>query len=397
MLRFPVTTELSDDIFFFHRPLPPEDADLIDNIEASISELLFAEETLADVIYRFAENDDGLLIAVAREKALRQIPLPVNSLRYRIPTAIAVWLGAKAHLQPSVPAFLYATHAGHAYLLRADALRVRNVYRFESGLNDDVSVRNFLSAIDTLLAEYKPGDARPMLYSSAPLPEKVSNELRSRSIGNTAPAIDPLKPPFDRAVLDQWDFRLPSETAAQEQNRMKSRLVQVCLAGIGAVAALWLLLFSASLLLAGAEDRAALTWQKLHGSLKEISYLQKQTRSNIAEIMLCQRLSEKRTSRAAVLEQAAAARPSQVKLEELRISGRKKVIEKHAGTAAPAVNEVLTLKGYSDDGNRITEWMELLLKSGMYASVNLVSMEKKDGRYRFIIECALPAQQQESP
>jgi chemotaxis protein histidine kinase CheA len=51
------------------------------------------------------------------------------------------------------------------------------------------------------------------------------------------------------------------------------------------------------------ERTAMAAWQKMQGSLHEISYCRKQTLQYIAEIMLCQKVAEKRTDRATVLSQ----------------------------------------------------------------------------------------------
>jgi Tfp pilus assembly protein PilN len=387
MLRFPVKVEPSDDVLFIHRPLPPENADLILYIEEQITELLFAEETLSDVIYRFAENDDELLIAVARKKNFETRPIPANCTCYRIPAAIDIWLKVKTVLPPDVPALVFATHVDHAYLLYADALRVRRVYQFDRS-GDGASVeRELLSAIERLKEKFPAGDVAWKLYSQEKYSDTFHHELRARSIEWVPTRLSP-QPAVDKETLEQWDFRLASETGAQELNRRKLRMVQASLITAGIVAVLWTLLFGADRFLSAAEQRSAVKWQKLHSSLKEISYLQKQTRQCIAEIILCQKLSENRTNRALLLDRIAATRPGPVKLEGLRISEQKKRVDKKSAAVAP--EEVVLLKGYSGDGNRITEWMELLLKSGCFSSVNLAAMEKKNNEYHFYIECGLP-------
>jgi hypothetical protein len=66
----------SEDIRFFHRPLPARGADLILHVEDQIAELLSGEESLDDVLYRFMETDDGVLIAVARKDARTETGFP---------------------------------------------------------------------------------------------------------------------------------------------------------------------------------------------------------------------------------------------------------------------------------------------------------------------------------
>jgi hypothetical protein len=109
----------------------------------------------------------------------------------------------------------------------------------------------------------------------------------------------------------------------------------------------------------------------------------------MAEIKLCKKLAEKRTDRASLLTAVAATRPPTVLLVQLQISERRK----RAGTKEKSAlhpEELLILRGFCGDSRGITAWMERLLSSGAFSSVNLVSMEKKDGLYRFQVGCDLP-------
>jgi Tfp pilus assembly protein PilN len=103
--------------------------------------------------------------------------------------------------------------------------------------------------------------------------------------------------------------------------------------------------------------------------------------------MLCKTLSEKRTKRALVLETLASTRPQELTLEQIRIGERRKRLEKDAGTTES--EDAVFLKGYSDNGDRITEWMDLLVKSKAFSGVTMVSLEKKAGAYHFQIECTI--------
>jgi Tfp pilus assembly protein PilN len=385
MARCRYKAETSDDILFFHRRLPAGTADPILYIEDQIEELLFTEETLADVVYRYAESGDEVLIALAHAKTLERTPLPAGKNCYRIPAAIDLWLRAKATLEADRLSLLLGKHGENVYLLCADALRVHRVYTLADG---GTLERDALLAIDKIREKYPAGGFPMTLFAQEPVSESLTNELRSRSV--ECRALSPAAQlPDEKAALDEWDFRLPAEVAAQEQNRLKIRLVKSGIATIGAVAAAWLLLFGAGAILDGVEKRSSARWQGLHGSLHEISYLQKRTGQCIVEIMLCRKLSEKRTNRAALLQKISSTRPEQVNLEQLQIGARKKRYEK--GDATPASNDAVVLKGYGSDGGGITEWMAQLQKGDMFSSVNLLSMEKKDGAYRFTIECTLAA------
>ena len=376
-----IKTALSDDVLFFHRPLPSETADLLLYIEDQIAELLFSEETLSDVLYRFSESGDEVLIALARVKTLERSALPPKSTCYRIPAAIDIWLRAKAVLKPGRLSLLFGRHGENAYLLCADALAVRRVYKFAAGETGD---RDVVLAIDKVREKYPPGEFPMSFLSRETVSDVLTRELRTRSI-ESVPMPSAAQLPSETALLEQWDFRLAAEADAQEQSRQKFRVLQAGLVSLAAVAAAWVLLFGAGAFLERLEERYAVRWQRLHGSLREIGYLQKQTGQCICEIMLCRKLSEKRTNLAFLLQQISATRPEQAKLEQLQIGERKKRFDKGSGSVAS--DEVIVLKGYCADGNRITEWMEQLQKNGAFASVNLSAMEKKAGAFHFMIEC----------
>ena len=72
----------------------------------------------------------------------------------------------------------------------------------------------------------------------------------------------------------------------------------------------------------------------------------------------------------------------------LRIGERKKRFVK--GAPAVVAEETLLIEGFSGDPKGITAWMDALLKSGAFASINLLSMERKGASYRYQIECGLP-------
>jgi Tfp pilus assembly protein PilN len=383
MARARGNVEPSDDIMFFHRPLPSGSADALLYIEDQIEELLFSEETLSDVIYHFVENGDEALIAVARVKVLERKPLAQKAVWYRIPSAIELWLKAKASLPPGRLSLLLAAHGESAYLICADALQVRRVYKFAPGENLD---RDVVVAIDKIREKYQPGEFPLTLYSQKAISDLLRRELRNRSI-EAAPLPAGTLSPGENDLIEQWDFRLPGEVTAQQQNRQKFLILRAGIVSIVLVAAAWALLFGVSALLERLEQRSTVRWQGLRGSLREIGYLQKQTGQCISEIMLCQKLSEKRTNRALILQQISTTRPEQVTLEQLQIGERKKRFDK--GAAVVTSEDLVVLKGYGSDGNRVTAWMELLQKGGVFSSVNLASMEKKGGSYHFTIECML--------
>ena len=385
MLRTPFIAELFDDVLFFNRPLPPENADFILYIEEQITELLFSDETLSDVVYRFAENPHELLIAVARKKVLTQKPLctgpagPAGRLCYRIPAAIDIWLKARHALKPDRPSFVYAVQGDSRYLLLADAQNLYRVFRIKNSVDTGTEMA---AIIDRVREKYFPDNAKAVLFSREPLPEAFKAGLREQQV-EVMPIEFTKQASIDVSVAEQWDFRLQSEIDAQELSRQKGRVVRAGAITAAGIAVAWLLLFACAGILESMEQRSARKWAALSPSLKEFTYLQKQTRGLITEIKLCRKLSERRTSRAAVLETVAATRPADVFLDELRIDTRKTLQEKTEG--------MLTLKGFSVDDKGMTGWMEQLLKSRIFLSVNLVSMEKKGAVYRFQIECALSA------
>ncbi len=379
MLRSPFIAELFDDVLFFNRPFPPEDSDFILYIEEQISELLFAEETLSDIVYRFTENPQELLIAVARKKTLAQKPLPAGRLCYRIPAAVDIYLKARHALKPETPSFVYAIQGNSRYLILADARNLCRVFRLKNSAGPGPEMAPI---IDSVREKYFPENAKAVLFSREPLPESLKAGLRERPV-EVMPIEFPKQAAADATVAGQWDFRLQSEIDAQELNRWKNRVVRAGAITAAGIAIVYLLLFCCAGILDSMEQRSARKWAALSPSLKEITYLQKQTRDLINEIKLCRKLSERRTARAAVLETVAATRPAEVFLDELRIDARKPLREKTDG--------MLTLKGFSVDDKGMTGWMEQLLKSKIFLSVNLVSMEKKGAVYRFQIECALSA------
>jgi hypothetical protein len=383
MARARTTVETSDDILFINRPLPPENSDLFLYIEDQITELLLPDETLADTIYRFGETGGDIVIAVARKKAIAQKPLAArgNSVRCRIPSAIDLWAGVKGTLPADQPSLLSGTYGDHAYLVYADARQVRRVFQFRAREDHD---RDLLLAVIKLQQLYPQRGVTLKMHSREKLSEPVLTELRRRSI---SVADLPGKGYIDAATIEQWDFRLDSEMHEQDLLRAKRRTLSAALISIAAVAALWLLLAGVRVLLERSEQRSLAKWQGIRGSLKEIAYLQKQIRLSITEIMLCKTLSEKRTGRAGILEKIAATRPSELKLEQITIGERRKRMEK-GGTAVQGEDAVV-LKGYSASGTLITEWMDLLLKSKAFSGVTMVSMDKKEGMYRFQIECTI--------
>lgn len=195
---------------------------------------------------------------------------------------------------------------------------------------------------------------------------------------------------MDRSVAEAWDFRLPMEASAQELHLWKSRTVKSGIFAAAGIALLWLLLYGGNAALERVEERTAGKWTALRSSLREIGYLQKETRNLIAEINLCRALADQRTNRAAVLQTLATSRPREVLLETVRIGEKKKRFVK--GKASATAGEQLRLEGLSRDPRGITSWMDALQKSGAFASVNLLTMERKGADYRYQIECDLPAQ-----
>ena len=379
MLRTPFTTELFDDVLFFHRPLPPENADYILYIEEQIAELLFSEETLSDVVYRFGENPRELLIAVARKKTLTQNPLPSGRLCYRVPVAIDIWLKARHALKPDRPSFVHAVRGSDRYLLIADAKNLCRVFRLK---NSAGSGTEMATIIDRAREKYFPENAKAVLFSQEPLPEALKNE---RSV-EVVPITYSQEAINDKSAAEQWDFRLDSEIESQELIYRKNRVVRAGAITAAGIAAVYLLLVGGAALADYMEQRSAKKWGALSSSLKEITYLQKETHDLITEITLCQKLSEKRTDRATVLQCVAATRPAEVFLDELRIGEiRKGRVDK--SQTPTAAGDVLMLRGFSVDGKGMTGWMEQLMKSKLFSAVNLLSMEKKGAVYHFQIEC----------
>ena len=382
LLKSKIAMVPSDDILFFRRPLPPENTDLILYVEDQVAELLFAEEALSDVMYRFTEAGNGLLIAVARKKILQQQPLAATAASFRVPSAAAVWMRGRSSLPPDRKSLLFAQSPGRAWLLLADQRSLLNVVQLNKG---PALERDLLQALDSLHDELTPSPA--VMLCGEPVSEHLKKELRDRSI-ECAPLPAAAETPA-REVLDEWDFRLPEEAAAQQLQRQKLRVVQASALTAAGMAALWLVLAGCNKLLGHIEQRQMHAWQALRPSLKEITYLQKTTRDLMTEITLCRKLTEKRTRRASVLQAIAATRPPQVMLGKLLVGERKKRFDKTAGDAVS--EDRVTILGSSEDSKGITAWMEQLLKNGTFLSVNLVSMEKEGGRYRFQIECELPA------
>ena len=382
MLRTPFTAELFDEVLFFHRPLPPEDADFIQYIEEQISELLFSDEKLSDVVYRFGENPSELLIAVARKKTLTKKPLPAGRLCYRIPVVIDIWLKARHVLKPEPPSFVYAVRGSDRYLLCADA---RNLYRVLRLKNSAGSGQEMTAFIGRVREKYFPENAKAVLLSQEPFPEALKNGLSERSV-EVVPVTFSHEAISDKAIFEQWDFRQDLEIESQEMIYRKNQVVRACAITAAGIATLWLLLAGGAALAGTMEERAMKKWGALSSSLKEITYLQKETHDLITEITMCRKLSEKRTERATVLQCVAATRPAEVFLDELRI-GEVRKARADKNQPAPAAGDVLMLKGYSIDGKGMTGWMEQLMKSKLFSAVNLLSMEKKGAVYHFQIEC----------
>jgi Tfp pilus assembly protein PilN len=376
--------EPCEDIRFFHRSLPPEGTDLFLFVEEQITELLSADESLADVIYRFSVSNDGLLIAVARKNDLETKKRSSGIPACRIPAAVGAWLRVRSSLGHGKKSLLFLPTTGNSWLLYADAVQLYYVYRLN---NESGSSRELLLALDRIREKYTGTAAVPAeLLTATPLEETLAGELRERSMTSALiPMPDVI--PCDRTVADQWDFSLPTEIADRQLETWKRRALKSGLFSAGAILLLWLGLAGGNLLLDKAEERSTKRWVELRSSIKEINFLQKETRDLITEITLCQRLAEKRTTRASVLQKIGASRPSEVRLETLRINERKKKFEK--GKVVVSAEGQALLQGYVTDPGGITLWMESLLKSGAFTSVNLLSMEKKDGRYRFLIECGL--------
>jgi Tfp pilus assembly protein PilN len=381
----------SNDILFINRPYPPENIDIVLFIEDQITELLLADETLSDTVYRFSENNEDLLIAVARKKALGMAPMPVRgNVCYRIPSAIDLWTKARKTLrrQPETPAILFGIYGDRAYLVYANANSVLRVIQVNSGEDLD---RDLLLGVEKIQKFIDKNDGPLKFISIEKLSETVLDDIRRHSIeldeieGNKQATDEPLE------TFVQWDFRLDNEINDQDLGKAKKKALITGLLSIAATTALWLLMFGTNILLEQSEERSTIRWRKLHGSLDEIAYLQKQIRQSISEITLCKTLSEKRTGRAVVLEKIAATRPAELKLEQIRIGELRKRIEKDGGSTA--TEDAVILKGFSENGNLITDWMDLLVKSRMFSGVTLVSMEKKGGVYRFQIECAIGTQQ----
>jgi Tfp pilus assembly protein PilN len=378
--RAAITIEPCEDILFFHRPPPAEGADLILYAEDQIAHLLFSEETLDDVLYRFMETDNGMLIAIARKKKLEQKPLPPNKHSLRLPSAVVLWLRARGGIASDAKALLYLPEGDHAWLLCADALQIHYVYRVQLG---DEREGELLAAIDSLAER----SVSRTVWFYGTLSDTVRAELAARSITYAPLALSPA-PATDRAVFAAWDFRLPSEQSGQELYLWKRRVMKSILYAGAGIACVWALLFGGNQLLYRAEDRATQRWGALRSSLKEITYLQKETRGLIAEIALCRTLADRRTNRAGVLQTAAQSRPADVILELLRIGERKKRFVK--GASPIVAEETLLIEGVADDPRDITAWMDTLMKSGTFTSVNLLSMERKGASYRYQIECGLP-------
>jgi Tfp pilus assembly protein PilN len=380
MARASFIIEPSEDIQFFHRPLPAEGADLILHVEDQIAELLSGEESLDDVLYRFMETDDGVLIAVARKKTLERKPVSLEKCVYRLPSAVVLWLKARDSLKQDERAFLYHTEGDHAWLIYADRLQIYRVYRIRTGQEHDGEL---VMAIDKLAEKSAPRS----LYCSGELSGAVRTELACRSI-ECMPLTPAVAQAPDRTMAEAWDFRLPSEQSGQELRVWKLRMMKSILFAGAGIALAWLLLFCGNLFSERAEERAAQRWSLLRSSLKEITYLQRETRGLIAEITLCRTLADRRTDRARVLQKIAQSRPPEVMLDRLRIGERKKRFVK--GASAVVAEETVLIEGFSADPKGITAWMDALLKSGAFTSVNLLSMERKEASYRYQIECGLP-------
>jgi Tfp pilus assembly protein PilN len=376
-----VKIESTDDIVFLHRSRPSGTADLLLYIEDQIKELLFADESLDDILYRFAENDDELLIAVGRAKTTGKASPGGTVLDFRIPSAVDLWIRMKPALKAGRHSLILGKSGNNVFLLCADQKQLFRVYAVGA---EPAADREILLAVDKIRERY-PSSEFPMEFVAAePAGDTLKRALRERAIECIEHA--PLTAlPFDKATFEHWDFRLPAEVGAFEKSRLKHRLAKSGVIAAAAVAACWLLLVAVSAILGIVERRYELRWQQLHGSLHDIGYLQRQTGQCIAEITLCRKLSEKRTNRARLLEQIATTRPPSAYLETLQIVGRKKQLDK--GKTAVVANDIVILKGLCGDGRWITEWMERLQKGEIFASVNLISMEKKGGSYHFTIEC----------
>lgn len=391
MARARTIIETSEEILFINRPLPPENVDLILYVEDQITELLLPDETLADTIYRFAENSDDIIIAVARNKTLMQKPLTsrAGTICYRIPSAIDLWIKAKTHMQPDALSLVFGKYGDHAFLVCANSLSVQRVFHFKIEANSNLE-RDLLLAVEKLqkLLPHQDPEVPLKLFCLEPLSNPVLQVLRRRSIeyieriGNNNPQI-----PGDKEFYEQWDFRLDSEIHEQSLGHERKRVLLVGIISIATAFALWLLLFGTNEIIANYEARTTVRWQELRSSLKEITYLQKQLRQSIGEIMLCKTLSEKRTRRAVILEKIAMTRPQELLLEQIRIGERRKRIDKSG--AAAAGEDAVFLKGGCVNGARITEWMDLLVKTGVFSGVTMVSMERKNNSYHFQIECTI--------
>lgn len=390
MARARTNIEISEEILFINRPLPPENADLILYVEDQITELLLADETLSDTVYRFIENSDDILIAVARKKKLLEKPLRTGGICYRVPSAIDLWIKAKKNMQPEALSLVFGKYGGHAFLVCANALSIQRVFQFKADANTNLD-RDLLLAVEKLQKQlaHPNKDAPLNLFSRVKLPNPVLQILRRRSVEYVElTGEDNPQTPGDAALLEQWDFRLDNEVNDQALGREKQRVLFTGVIAIAAAFALWLLLAGTNSLLERSQERVTAKWVGLRSSLKEITFLQKQIRQSIAEIMLCKTLSEKRTKRAAVLEKIASSRPQELTLEQIRIGERRKRIGKSAGTVAG--EDAIFLKGYSGNGDRITEWMDLLVKTGAFSGVTMTSLERKGNAYYFQIECTLP-------
>jgi hypothetical protein len=392
MLRFPIKVELSDDILFFLRPVPADNADILLYVEDQIAELLFADESVVDVMYRFSESSDGVLIAVGRIKTLgQQKPLSQNRGCRRVPAAIGLWFMARSAMKQDMPpVFVYGEHGGRWYLVFADVKQVYRVFRLAALPG---SAQEIVLAVDKVRENGDGKNGPCVLFTVAALPETLLRELRSRSIEIQTVAVKE-PPEYDRALLDEWDFRLPQEVEAQELAVQKFRMVKACIATVAGIAGLWLLLFVAGLAADRMERRSADEWRRLQSSLKEIGYLQKETRSLVTEITLCKKLSERRTARASVLQGVVSSRSPDIVLDELKIGDRKHAGGKDARGGGP---DELLLKGYSNDNREITAWMESLAKSSVFSSVELLSLEKKGAAYHFQIKCGLAVGRNQGP
>ncbi|MCU0608686.1 MAG: hypothetical protein MUF22_02830 [Chitinispirillaceae bacterium] len=374
-----IPVELTDEVLFINRPLPPGNRDLIEYIEEQIAGLLFAGESIDDVLFRFSISGDKLLIALARTALLEKKPLPTAVTCFRIPAAVGLWQDITEFLPSDAPALIYAKHADRAYLISADAKRLLQVFQFRETPEME---RAMVPVVEKLQDSC---GGKPMtLYSRENLPGLLGAMLRERGIVHVQKPLPASRKPYDSGVLEQWDFRLDAEVRAQESSRQRYRVVRSALVTAACIAVFWLSLFFADMLLNRLERSSAAKWESLQGALKEITYCSRQTQQYIAEIMLCRRLSEKRTGRAVVLQRLAVTRPDPVRLDELHISERKKQFRKSAGITA---EEFVVIRGHSQAPKAITGWMEVL--GPAFSSVKLVSMEKNGPEYQFTIECGL--------